>query len=139
MPAAPPLTPANAPAAPAEFVQTEVEVAAHDDAVAMPAPSADYLAHRPHVPAHTRRHSAGSTGVRATLIPVLLTIGVLLLATAVLKYLVHPDAPLAAVPTWLAVVLAVGGVALAGVAVLNGIQVRRAAAEAANAGRSSAV
>ena len=135
--------PATPPAEAAEFVHAEPAAAApadDDDVVMMPAPSTQYLAHAPQTPARAGRPAAGaSVGVRKTLVPVLFTGGILLLVAAVMKYLVHPDAPLAAVPTWLAVVLAVGGAALVGVAVLNGLLVRRAeaAAEAGAAGAGS--
>src|SRR3712207_7467967 len=53
-----------------------------------------------------------STNFRRALIPVLLVTGLLFLAATVLKLTVHPDAPLAAMPPWLAIVLAAAGLAL---------------------------
>lgn len=126
-PAAPSAVPPAAAAA--DFVQAEPAAAGYDDdAAIMPAPSADYLGHAPHAAKPFGRTTAGggSVALRKTLIPVLFTSGVLLLVTAAMKYFVDPDAPLAAVPTWLAVVLAVGGLALVGVAVMNSLLVRRA-------------
>jgi hypothetical protein len=100
---------------------------ADDDAVIMPAPSVEYLAHLPH-PAAKPAGPPASRGVRyrRTMIPVLLTLGVLLLVAAVLKFVVHADAPLAMMPGWTAGLLAVCGVALLVVAGLNVTMVRQA-------------
>jgi len=59
------------------------------------------------------------------MIPVLLTLGGLLLVAAVLKYVVNPDAPLAMMPGWTAAMLAIAGVALFVVAGLNMVMLRR--------------
>lgn len=116
-------------AAPVDFVQSETPAAPAfgegDDAMMMPAPSSDYLAHRAHPPAPPTRPPGARAGFRNTLIPVLLTTAVLMLVTALMKFVVHPDAPLAAMPTWLAVVLAGAAVAFVGIAALNVLQVRR--------------
>ena len=120
-PAAPDFAVADAPAPESE---------GEDDAASMPAPGVEYLAARHHHPAPTapRPALAKSLAFRRTVIPVLLTTGVLMLVTAVMKYVVHPDAPLAALPTWLVVVLAVASVALVMVAVLNMVQVQNQSA-----------
>lgn len=127
-PAAP--RPAMPTAGPVEFVQSDARPAGgvvDDDVASMPAPSVDYLAHR--APAIPRQRPTGrSPGVRATTIPVLLTIGALLIAAAALKYAVHPDATLALMPTWLAVILAGAGVVMIGLAVTHALQARGAAA-----------
>lgn len=123
-PAAPPLQPASAP-----FVVGDGGEADADDAVLMPAPSVEYLAHHPHAPTQPRGLQAGSLSrsvrFRRTLIPILLTTGLLMVLTAVLKYSVNPDAPLAAMPVWMAILLAVSGVALVVVAGLNVVQLGR--------------
>ena len=97
-----------------------------DDSVIMPAPSVEYLAHHPHAPTPPGRSAsaaaARSARFRQTLVPVLLTTGLLLLVTTALKYTVNPDAPLAAMPTWTAILLAVAGLALLVVAGLNIVQ-----------------
>ena len=102
--------------------------AEENDSVIMPAQSVDYLAHHPHAPAQPNRSAAAgltrSVRFRQTIIPVLLTTGVLLLMTTVLKYTVNPDAPLAAMPGWTATLLAAAGAALLAVAALNIVQMR---------------
>lgn len=117
-------------AGPVEFVQGDARPAGgalDDDVATMPAPSVDYLAHR--APAAPRQRPTGrSPGVRATTIPVLLTIGALLIAAAALKYAVHPDATLALMPTWLAAILAGAGMVMIGLAVTHALQARAAAA-----------
>jgi hypothetical protein len=106
-----------------------------DDAMNMPAPSAEYLAHVTHPVVHPKRAPIGrSAGYRNTLIPVLLTTAVLMLTAAVMKFVVHPDAPLAAMPAWVGVVLAAGGLAFAAVAVLYVIQGRLSPSTGAGAG-----
>ena len=75
-----------------------------------------------------------SAGFRNTLIPVLLTTAALMLTASVMKFVVHPDAPLAVVPAWLAAVLAAGGFALAAVAVLYVIQGRSTPSAGAGVG-----
>jgi hypothetical protein len=93
----------------------------------MPAPSMDYLAHHPHQAAAAPARSTAAKGARhrMTLIPVLLTTGLLLLLAVGLKFVVNPEAPLALMPGWMAALLAVGGAALLAVAGLNMAQVRR--------------
>jgi hypothetical protein len=95
-----------------------------DDAAMMPAPSMDYLAQRPHHPAPPVRSPQRAVLFRRTVIPILLTSGVLMLVAAGLKYVVDPDAPLAVMPLWMSVVLALAGVALLVVAGLNVVQAR---------------
>jgi hypothetical protein len=127
--------------APAEFVDREPapsQVVDDDDAMLMPAPSIDYLAHHPHQPAHPKRASVSkSPAFRQTVIPVLLTTGALMLVAVVLKWVVHPDAPLAAMPTWMVVLLVVSGIAILAVAGLNVIQVQRQTTGGKAAGGSS--
>jgi hypothetical protein len=124
------------PTAPGEFVHNDAAASFdEDDAMNMPAPSVEYLAHVPHPASHPKRPASGQpSGLRNTLIPVLLTTAVLMLAAAVLKFVVHPDAPLAAMPTWLALILAAGALAFAGVAVVYVTQASRADTAAGTAG-----
>lgn len=97
-----------------------------DDAVIMPAPSVEYLAHQPHhAPVPTRSPAERTVRFRATVIPIMLTGGLLMVAAAVLKYTVAPDAPLAAMPTWSAFLLLLTGAALLVVAGLNVAQARK--------------
>jgi hypothetical protein len=107
---------------------TGIQPVDEDDAVIVPAAPLSYLGHDQH--AHHPSHAVVSKAVKAqhfrqTMIPLLLTTGALLLATAVLKYMVHPDALLARLPGWLTVVLAVAAVLVLGVAGLNIAQARR--------------
>ena len=91
----------------------------------MPAPSVEYLAHVAHpAPRPPSRSVERALRLRLTLIPVLLTTGVLMLVAAVLKFVVNSDAPLATMPTWMSVVLGVAGAALLGVAGLNILQTK---------------
>lgn len=60
------------------------------------------------------------------MIPVVLTTGALLIAAAALKYIVHPDAQLAVMPSWLAAILAGAGFIMMGVAVTRALQARAA-------------
>ena len=141
-PGVPPAVRADVLSGAGGFVQQEQAAAGFDDddAVSMPAPSSEYLAHTPHHSARTKGPAATRSGLRPTLIPVLFTTALLLLTTAVLKFVVHPDAPLAAMPTWLAVVLVAAALALAGVAVLHVLQgrVARDGATAEAAGSTAA-
>jgi hypothetical protein len=108
-----------APAPSQQFTITD-SATAEDDAAIMPAPSVEYLAHVAHpAPRPPSRSVERALRLRLTLIPVLLTSGVLMLVAAVLKYVVNADAPLATMPTWMSVVLGVAGAALLGVAGLN--------------------
>jgi len=99
-----------------------------DDAVIMPAPSAEYLGHVPHAPAALRRPTGGgaSAFLRDALVPVLLTCALLMLAAAALKFVVHPDAPLALMPPWLTGVLVLAAVVFVAAGVMNIVLSRRA-------------
>jgi hypothetical protein len=140
-PAAPHLPPQPTVAEPADFVEavpsssyaegetTGIQPVDEDDAVIVPAAPLSYLGHGDHH-AHHPLHAVVSNAVKAqnfrqTMIPLLLTTGALLLTTAVLKYVVHPDALLAQLPAWLTVVLAVAAVLVLGVAGLNMAQAHR--------------
>ena len=114
------------PTSGADFVRAEPAASFDDDdAMSMPAPSMEYLGHAPHIIAHPKRTPGrASSGLRSTLIPVLITTAALMMAAAVLRFIVHPDAPLSAMPVWLALVLAGGGVAFIAVAVMYVIQGR---------------
>jgi hypothetical protein len=99
-----------------------------DDAVIMPAPSADYLGHAPHAPAALHRPPGGGASgfLRDALVPVLFTCAVLMLAAAALKFVVHPDAPLALMPPWLTGVLVLAAVVFVAAGVMNIVLSRRA-------------
>ena len=61
---------------------------------------------------------------KRTLIPILLTVGVLLPAIASLKWLAGSDSVFAELELWVPVVMAAAGVMLLGVAAMNIMQVR---------------
>jgi len=96
--------------------------AADDDMMAAPAPDASVFAPRRSTRdliAERRIHS------RRTLIPILLTCGVLMPAVGALKWLRGPDSPFAAWPIWAPLVLGGCGVVLLLLAMANMMQVRQ--------------
>ena len=78
-----------------------------------------------HKPAAPKLPFYKTLNFRQTVIPILLTCGVMLLVMASLKFVVNPDSPLAALPGWMPVVLVVIAAGLLAVAVLNMLQVRQ--------------
>jgi hypothetical protein len=111
-----------------------------DDRLDLPAPTPDMLAHLPAPAEHHLSAAAVAAvvvphglGFRRTIIPVLLTCGVLLLVTAAVRWLGGDDSPFVALPAWVAAALAGAGVAFLAVAVLNVFQVREELARIAAA------
>ena len=96
-----------------------------DDAVIVPAPDAAVFA-----PRHTGRGSYRRSALyqtiefRRTIIPILLTCGVLTIAFGMLKYALGEDSPLSELPSWLPVVLFITGALLLALAVTNMLSVR---------------
>jgi hypothetical protein len=118
-----PAAPAGAPHPGTPDLTTGIQPIDEDDAVVVPAAPLSALG--PHARPAVRRHSrsaASAQKFRQTIIPILVTLGALMFVTAALKYVVHPDAPLAALPGWVALVLVGGGVVLMLLAVINMIQ-----------------
>jgi hypothetical protein len=110
------------------------------DAVNVPPPPVEYLGHthphhpQPGQPAGPMIPRYQKLDYRQTLIPVLLTAGLCLLALGATKWFCAPDTRLGAQPVWMAVVwLAVGGVALV-LGLLNMIQVKVAMEQAGRSG-----
>jgi hypothetical protein len=66
-----------------------------------------------------RRKSSSAAGFRRTMIPILLTTGVMLFVMAAARWIVPDDAPLAQMPVWSVAVLIFLGVVMLGLAVLN--------------------
>ena len=108
---------------------------ADDDATDAPAmdfaaTGARPLGYRPPTP-----QRGMSRDVKQTMIPILLTTGLLLLAFGVLRFILGPDSPYANLPGWLSGVAIGAGVLLLGVAVMTMLQVKaeldRAAADKA--------
>lgn len=138
------------PAAPPTTVWSEAEAAevrAHvdgesgdviiddDDAVIMPAPEPEVFA--PHAPAKPAVSAAGmprSLGFRRTVIPILLTCGVLLIGIGALKWVGGDDSLFSEMSTIMSATLGGSGVFLLLVAVLNMMQVRAELAQAKRAG-----
>ena len=92
-----------------------------DDMVAAPAPDASVFAPRRSMRdlvAERRIHN------RRTLIPILLTCGLLMPAVGALKWLRGPDSPFSAWPVWAPLLLVGCGVVLLLLAVVNMMQVR---------------
>ena len=71
---------------------------------------------RPHIPKFK------SLGMRQTIVPILLTVGVVLCIAGFVKLLVGEDSPLYAQPAWLAIVFFVLGGGFLAVAILNMFQ-----------------
>jgi hypothetical protein len=110
-----------------------------DDAVIVPAPDLSAFAPRPHArrPVGVGRHAAiyQTIEFRRTIIPVLLTCGVLTTAFGSLKYALGEDSPLADLPRWLPIGLFITGAMLLGLAVVNMLSVRQQLLEARGSAR----
>jgi hypothetical protein len=103
---------------------------ADDDATVAPAPDLSALAYRPRAyrPPLAR---AARRDVKQTMIPILLTTGVLLITFGVLKFFMGPDSPYAGLPIWLSAIAFGTGLLLLGAAVLTMLQVKAELARAA--------
>ena len=122
-PAVPP--PIAVPQAPVQEAEPEDQfVVEAEDSVIMPEMPVEALGHPVHHVARERNRYLRSIGVRRTIIPVLLTLGVMLLAASTVRYFVSEDAPLSALPPWASIVGYVIGAMLLMVAALNILQVR---------------
>ena len=97
-----------------------------DDTVAVPAPETAQF-----VPAPSSHRAAvyQTLEFSRTLIPVLLTCGVLLVALASARHLVGQDSPLTDLPPWLAPLLFLTGLVLLVLAAANMLNVKRRMAE----------
>ena len=105
-----------------ELVSDPAASANSDEILAAPAPDPSVFApRRPtrDLRADRQLHS------RRTLIPILLTCGVLMPAVGALKWLRGPESPFAAWPIWAPLVLAGCGLVLLLLAVVNMMQVRQ--------------
>jgi hypothetical protein len=74
-----------------------------DDAVIVPAPSADAFVHHPPKPRPKKVHVAvyKTLKFKRTIIPILLTSGLLLIIFGVSRFIAGPDSPLSVLPMWL--------------------------------------
>ena len=137
-PAAPVARAAPKPVAPSnELIVPAIEdqpIVMDDDSVIMDAPDASvFAAKRPLKLAKKIDRAAlyRTIGYRQTLIPILLTCGVLMLVFAALRPVLGPDSALAELPAWVPALLAVTGLVLLGFAGLNMASVRTELAERA--------
>ncbi len=134
-PIAPPVQQFVAPEPPSEEriidheaeVEAEAQAIAHvvedDDTLNMPAPSAEMLAHRPRPPRARGELLSRTVGFKQTLIPILLTMGVMLAGIAAWSFALGEESPVAA-EGWITVaVLGIGAVMLV-LAVITMLQVR---------------
>lgn len=94
-----------------------------DDRVIVPAPSADVFRPRG-LAASTSRAPGRALALRRTLIPILLTAGVILVALGLLRLLWQTDNPLAGLPAWLVAVMFVFALVLWGLAAVNMLAVK---------------
>lgn len=93
-----------------------------DDEVLAPAVDPSMLGHLPHRPHHALK--GFGLDAKRTMIPILLTCGVLLLASGVLKFVTGPDSPFAALPIGMVVAAWLLGAALLGSAAVLMLGVR---------------
>ena len=93
-----------------------------DEMLAAPPPDPSVFA-----PKHSTRDLLAERRIhhRRTLIPILLTCGVLMPAVGSLKWARGPDSPFSSWPIWAPVVLSLCGVVMLALAVVNMMQVRR--------------
>lgn len=94
-----------------------------DDRVIVPAPSADVFLHHATSPS-ARRTPARSLSLRRTLIPVLLTAGLILFVLVLLRFLWQDNNPLAGLQPWLISIMFVFALVLWGLAAVNMLAVK---------------
>lgn len=120
------LTPEEQAAAREAEVEAEAEAVAHviedDDTLNLPPPPPEALAHRP-APRTPRELASRRVGFKQTMIPVLLTMGVLLTGIAVWSFSMGEESPVFDEPTIPISVLIVG-ILMLGFGVFTMLQVR---------------
>jgi hypothetical protein len=129
-PPPPPLvefTPEELAAAHAAELEAEAAAVAHviedDDTLNLPAPSPDMLVHRPAPPRPKRELLSRTLGFKQTLIPILLTMGVLMIGIAAWSFALGEESPIAGDRVIHLSLLAIGVVML-GFGVLTMFQVK---------------
>ena len=125
--------PAPRPAAPdadahAAEIAREADAVAHvvedDDTLNLPAPTPDMLAHRRTAPAAPRRAPIARTATfKQSLIPILLTLGILLPALAFWSFALGEESPISAAPG-IAIALIATGVIMLIFALITMFQVK---------------
>lgn len=93
-----------------------------DDEVLAPPADPSVLGRFPHKPHHA--HRGFGLEARRTMIPILLTCGVLLLVGGLLKFLTGPDSPFAALPIGMVIAAGILGLVLLGSAAVLMLGVR---------------
>ncbi len=104
------------------------EARADDDTMMAPRPDPQMLGH-----VRSRKTAVSTSNIKRTMIPILLTIGMLLILFGALKYVRGPDSPYAALPGSIVITAFGGGAVLLVFAVLNMLQVKAEMAQAAAA------
>ena len=94
-----------------------------DDMLNMPTPSPEMLAHRPAPVRKPRELRSRSVGFKQTLIPILLTMGVMMSGIAVWSFALGEESPVAAAPG-ITIGIASMGVVMLVFAVVTMLQVR---------------
>ncbi len=98
-----------------------------DDSVIVPPPPMEALGHQ-HIPyARSNVHipTFKSMALRRTLIPVLLTSGLMISLFGICRFIVPEESQLAALPTWMCLIALCIGLVLASLGVLNMLLVRQ--------------
>ena len=115
------------PAAPVIASQSasepQAQVIDDDDRVIVPAPTADVFLHHG-TGASARRPPARRLSLRRTLIPILLTAGLILFALGLLRFLWTENNPLAGLQPWLVAIMFVFALVLWGLAAVNMLAVK---------------
>jgi hypothetical protein len=118
----PPVTPPTSD--PSDISSSLANVVDDDDAVIVPAPSPEVFVHRPAPPRAPRLPLYARMGFRRTIIPILLTMGVALPACAAWWCTLDEDSPLKLLGLRFPITLAVVGVVLLALGIVNVIQVK---------------
>ena len=107
--------------------QSPVDEVDDDDAVIVPAPDASVFFHKPDYAAKQHIKPFGqSLRFRQTVIPILLTAGLIMNGLATLHFVWRSDNnPMGGLPIWLLIVLFIFGLAIWGMAVMNMLAVKQ--------------
>ena len=120
-------TPEEQAAAREAEVQAEAEAVAHvvedDDTLNLPAPSAETLYHRRRAPGAQRELISRTVGFKQTMIPILLTMGVLLAGIAGWSFSLGEESPIASA-LWIPIALLVIGVIMLILGAVTMLQVK---------------
>jgi hypothetical protein len=104
----------------------ESQIIDDDDSVIVPAPEASVFVSKPKTNAEVREKIARKKNLefRRTLIPILLTSGVLMLAFGLLRFAAGADSTLSNLPIWISIVLWFAAAILLSLAVVNMLSVK---------------